>query len=82
MKLVEAILVSGRDNIRVKEMNTSVVRGLAETVPDLASGKCLDGVVSSMPDSNYSYHQVSSLLKEMSGCQMIILSVTGKRCST
>lgn len=62
--LIRRILLSGRDDIEIISLNTSLSRGLAQVLEKLANGGCADGVISSIPGSNYSYHQVSTLLPE------------------
>ncbi len=60
-ELMYAMLVSGRNDIQVKTLNTTLNNGLATVLTDLLNGGCVDGVISSIPGSNYSYRQVSSL---------------------
>lgn len=60
--LVRAFLVSGREDIRVTSFNMSLGRGLARAILDAANGECIDGVVSAVPGSNYSYDQVATIL--------------------
>lgn len=57
------MLLSGRQNIEVKTLNTTLSSGLARTINDLLEGKCIDAVVSSTPGSNYTYNQISSLFQ-------------------
>lgn len=61
-EVVRAMLTSGRSDIHIRSFNTSLAKGLAKAVLDLASGVCIDAVVSAIPGSNYSYNQVSTLL--------------------
>lgn len=61
-KLLRAILQSGRKDISIVELNTSLLKGLSQVIIELASGSCADAVVSAIPGSNYSYSQTSSLL--------------------
>ncbi len=61
-KLVQAMLLSGRSDINVHVLNTSLRRGLADVYQRLTISGCCDAVVSSIPGSNYTYGQVSSLL--------------------
>lgn len=56
-EVVQKILVSGRSDIIVKTLNTSLSKGLALVLDDLMQGECADAVISSMPGSNYSYSQ-------------------------
>jgi len=59
-ELVKKILVSGRSDIIVKTLNTSLSKGLASVLEDLIEGECADAVISSIPGSNYSYSQINS----------------------
>ena len=61
-KLVQAMLLSGRSDINVHVLNTSLRKGLFDVYQHLNSGGCADAVASSIPGSNYTYGQVSSLL--------------------
>lgn len=61
-ELMLAILQSGRDDIDVKTINSSLSRGLATVLSKRLNGECIDAVISSIPGSNYSYRQVASLL--------------------
>ncbi len=61
-ELMYAMLVSGRNDIEVKTLNTTLNNGLAVVLAELLEGGCVDGVISSIPGSNYSYRQVSSFL--------------------
>jgi|GEM_PF-4162078 len=63
-ELVQALLESGRDDIEVVRLDTSLTRGLAQAVVAVVAGQCIDAVVSAVPGSNYTYRQVSSLLGE------------------
>lgn len=63
-ELMYAMLVSGRDDIAVKTLNTTLSGGLATVLSELLEGGCVDGVISSIPGSNYSYRQVSSFLSD------------------
>jgi hypothetical protein len=65
-ELLLAILRSGRGDISVVQLNTSLLKGLSQVVMDLAGGSCADAVVSAIPGSNYSYGQMSSLLDNRS----------------
>lgn len=58
------LLRTGRDDIEVRILNTALSRGLAQVIHDLLEGACADAVVSSIPGSNYTYAQVSSLLAD------------------
>jgi hypothetical protein len=58
------LLHSGRDDIEVTLLNTSLSKGLAQTIDDLNDGICIDAVISSIPGSNYTYDQVSSLFTD------------------
>lgn len=60
-ELLRRILRSGRDDIVIKPLNTSLTRGLAMVINDLREGKCADAVISSTPGSNYTYRQIESL---------------------
>ena len=65
--LLRKILISGRDDIIVKSLNTSLSKGLATVIHDLLQKKCADAVISSIPGSNYSYNQINSFfLREVS----------------
>jgi len=59
-ELVNKILVSGRNDIIVKTLNTSLSKGLATVLDDLLQGSCADAVISAIPGSNYSYKQITS----------------------
>ena len=59
-ELVKKILVSGRNDIIVKTLNTSLSKGLASVLENLMQGECADAVISSIPGSNYSYSQINS----------------------
>ena len=61
-ELIRKILISGRDDIVVRTLNTSLSRGLAMVIDDLFQGNCADAVISSIPGSNYTYRQIGSLL--------------------
>ena len=61
-ELVKKILISGRSDIIVKTLNTSLSKGLASVLDDLLQGGCADAVISSIPGSNYSYSQVNTFL--------------------
>jgi hypothetical protein len=65
-ELLLAILRSGRRDISVIQLNTSLLKGLSQVVMDLAGGSCADAVVSAIPGSNYSYSQMNSLLNNRS----------------
>lgn len=56
------MLLSGRSDIDVEEFNISLGRGLAGVFEEVVDGRCTDAVVSSIPGSNYTYRQVSSIL--------------------
>jgi len=60
-ELLVKLLKTGRDDIEVVILNTSLSRGLAQVIQDLLDGACADAVVSSIPGSNYTYDQISSL---------------------
>ena len=60
-ELLMRLLNTGRDDIEVVVLNTSLSRGLARVIQDLVEGACVDAVVSSIPGSNYTYDQISSL---------------------
>ncbi len=55
------LLKSGRDDLEIRAMNTSLGNGLALVLRELARGACADAVISSVPGSNYTYDQISSL---------------------
>jgi hypothetical protein len=61
-EVVQAMLLSGRSDIDVDVYNTSLGRGLAGVFQEIVDGGCADAVVSSIPGSNYTYRQVSSIL--------------------
>lgn len=61
-KLVQAMLLSGRNDINLHILNTSLRKGLTDVYHHVTNGGCADAVVSSIPGSNYTYGQVSSLL--------------------
>lgn len=61
-KLVQAMLLSGRSDINVHVLNTSLRKGLTDVYEQLTVSGCGDAVVSSIPGSNYTYGQISSLL--------------------
>lgn len=61
-ELVQALLESGRDDIEVVRLDTCLTRGLTQAVIAVVAGQCMDAIVSAVPDSNYTYRQVSSLL--------------------
>jgi hypothetical protein len=60
-ELLVKLLKTGRDDIEVVILNTSLSRGMAQVIQDLVEGACADAVVSSIPGSNYTYDQISSL---------------------
>lgn len=62
--LLQKILLSGRDDIDVHSLNTSLNRGLALVLDEMLRGKCVDAIISSIPGSNYSYSQASSILQQ------------------
>lgn len=64
-ELLRRILESGRDDIVIKQLNTSLTRGLALVINDLRQGQCADAVISSIPGSNYTYTQINSLLPDI-----------------
>jgi hypothetical protein len=59
-ELIKKILVSGRSDIVVKTLNTSLSKGFASVLVDIMQGACADAIVSSIPGSNYSYGQINS----------------------
>jgi hypothetical protein len=61
-EVVQAMLLSGRSDIDVEVFNTSLGRGLAGVFEEIADGRCVDAVVSSIPGSNYTFRQVGSIL--------------------
>lgn len=60
-EMLVRILQTGRDDIELSILNTSLSKGLAQVINDLVEGACVDAVVSSIPGSNYTYDQISSL---------------------
>lgn len=60
--LLKRLLLSGRSDILIEEINSSLEKGLAQIIDQLANGGCADAVISSIPGSNYTYAQVSTLL--------------------
>ena len=63
-EMLVRLLRAGRDDIEVVVLNTSLSRGLAQVIQDLAKGACADAVLSSIPGSNYTYDQISSLFPD------------------
>lgn len=61
-ELLKRLLLSGRKDILIEEINSSLEKGLALIIDRLANGGCADAVISSIPGSNYTYAQVSTLL--------------------
>ncbi|WDP91761.1 MAG: hypothetical protein HUN04_19430 [Desulfobacter sp.] len=61
-ELLVKLLKSGRTDIRVTILNTTLARGLARTLQMLSRGGCADAVVSSIPGSNYTYSQMQAML--------------------
>jgi|GEM_PF-1404383 len=61
-EMLEKILRTGRDDIELVIMNTALSKGLKQVIRDLIEGECVDAVVSSVPGSNYTYGQISTLL--------------------
>lgn len=59
-EMVRRVLQSGRPDIEINVLNTSLSRGLAEIINKLSRGACADAVVSSTPGSNYTYGQISN----------------------
>lgn len=60
-EMLVKLLRTGRDDFEVSILNTSLEKGLARVIHDLVKGACVDAVVSSIPGSNYTYDQISSL---------------------
>lgn len=60
-EMLVKLLRTGREDIEVVVLNTSLSKGLAQVIHDLLEGACADAVVSSVPGSNYTYDQISSL---------------------
>lgn len=60
---IKRLLQSGRDDIKITSLNTGLNRGLALILEKMLQGGCADAVISSVPGSNYTYGQVSSLLQ-------------------
>jgi len=63
-EMLVKLLKTGRDDIDIVVLNTALSKGLAQVIDDIAGGACADAVVSSIPGSNYTYGQVSSLLPD------------------
>jgi hypothetical protein len=63
-EMLVKLLRTGRDDIQVRTLNTALSRGLAQVFHDLVGGECVDAVVSSIPGSNYTYTQISSLFAD------------------
>lgn len=61
-ELLRRLLLSGRPDIRIEAIDSSLEKGLAQIVYRLANGDCADAVISSIPGSNYTYAQISTLL--------------------
>jgi hypothetical protein len=61
-EMLVKILRTGRDDIELIVMNTALSMGLKQVIRDLIAGECVDAVVSSVPGSNYTYGQISTLL--------------------
>jgi len=64
-ELLVRLLKSGRDDIDAVTLDTTLTRGLAVVIQNLAEGDCADAVISSIPGSNYTYDQIRSLLPEI-----------------
>ncbi len=60
-EMLVRLMQAGRDDIDIRVLNTSLSKGLARVIHDLAAGGCADAVVSAIPGSNYTYEQISSL---------------------
>ena len=60
-EMLVRLLRADREDIEILVRNTSLSRGLAQFIHDLRQGACVDAVVSSIPGSNYTYEQLSSL---------------------
>jgi hypothetical protein len=61
-EMLVKLLRTGREDIDVTILDTALGKGLALVIQDLVRGACVDAVVSSIPGSNYTYNQISSLL--------------------
>jgi hypothetical protein len=61
-EMLEKILRTGRDDIELIIMNTALSKGLKQVIRDLIEGECADAVMSSVPGSNYTYGQISTLI--------------------
>ncbi|MDJ0784877.1 MAG: hypothetical protein QNJ22_23125 [Desulfosarcinaceae bacterium] len=61
-EILVKILKTGRDDIELVIMDTALSKGLKRVLRDLIEGDCVDAVVSSVPGSNYTYGQISTLL--------------------
>ena len=62
-EMLVRLLRAGREDFDIRVLNTSLSKGLAQVVNDLANGGCVDAVVSAIPGSNYTYDQISSLFE-------------------
>ncbi len=62
-EMLVRLLRAGRDDLDIRVLNTSLSKGLARVIHDLANGACADAVVSAIPGSNYTYDQISSLFE-------------------
>lgn len=63
-EMLTRILRSGRNDIDIEIVNSTLEKGLAQVLYDLMNGGCVDMVISSIPGSNYTYDQIGSLLSE------------------
>jgi hypothetical protein len=63
-EMLVKLLQTGRDDIDITILDTALGKGLAQVIQDLVGGACVDAVVSSIPGSNYTYDQISSLLPD------------------
>ena len=61
-EMLVKLLLSGRNDIEIHGLNTALSKGLAQVINDLDGGTCIDAVISSTPESNYTVDQLSSLL--------------------
>lgn len=62
-QIVQALVESGSsNNFTIIPINTALSRGLAQVLNRLQNGDCADAVISSIPGSNYTYGQLTSLL--------------------
>lgn len=63
-EMLVKMLRTGREDIELIILNTALSKGLKQVIRDLIDGECVDAVVSSVPGSNYTYGQISTLLPD------------------